>query len=501
MKQIDTNDLYQAYEKRMQKIADIKYSSALLQWDQETYMPPKGAPFRGQQLATLSELTHEFFTSEETNRLLLELLGRQDLADTQKRNIELTFEDYTKQKKLPTEFVRKQVEVINKCFHSWIEARKQNKFSRFESDLSKLVELKRQEANYLEYKVHPYDALLNDYEKGASVAMIDAIFENLIPELKSILQQILSKKQVDNSFLYQKFPKDDQWKFGMRMLKEMHFDLEAGRQDISEHPFTTSFSNYDVRVTTRIDENDFANMTWSCIHELGHALYEQGLPANQYGLPLGEACSFSIHESQSRLWENQVGRSLLFWQHYYASLQEIFPQLKEVSLEDFYKGINRVQPSLIRTEADEVTYHFHIYVRYQLEKKLIEGSINVKDIPGFWNEEYKKNLTVDVPDDLHGALQDVHWSHGSFGYFPTYSLGSFYAAQFFLKATEQVAGLYNQIENGKFDELLGWLRTKIHQYGRYYTSEKLCSAVCGETLKIEYFLKYILAKYKKIYQF
>jgi len=501
MNRIDTTDLYQAYVNRMQKIADLKYSSAVLQWDQETYMPPKGAPYRGQQLATLSELSHALFTNEETNSVLLELLGRQDLTASQRRNVELSFEDYTKQKKLPTEFVRRMVEVINQSFHSWIEARKENKFSRFESDLAKLVELKKQEAKYLEYKAHPYDALLNDYEKGATVGMVDAVFEKLIPELKKILDQITSKKQVDNSFLHQYYPKDAQWNFGMRLLREMHFDMDAGRQDISEHPFTTNFNSYDVRVTTRIDENDFANMTWSCIHELGHALYEQGLPANQYGLPLSEPCSFSMHESQSRLWENQVGRSLSFWKHYYPSLQETFPQLTKVDVEDFFKGINKVQPSLIRTESDELTYHFHIYVRYQLEKKLIEGSINVSEIPVYWRSEYKKHLGVDIPDDVHGPLQDVHWSHGSFGYFPTYSLGSFYAAQFFQKANDQIKGLAEQIESGKFEELLSWLRTKIHQYGRYYASEQLCAEVCGETLNIQHFTQYLLDKYRKIYQF
>jgi carboxypeptidase Taq len=281
----------------------------------------------------------------------------------------------------------------------------------------------------------------------------------------------------------------------------MHFDLEAGRQDISEHPFTTSFSSHDVRVTTRIDEKDFGNMTWSCIHELGHALYEQGLPGDQYGLPLGEPCSFSIHESQSRLWENQVGRSHSFWKFYYPQLQKIFGQLEKISVDDFYKGINKVKPSLIRTEADEVSYHFHVYVRYQLEKKLIEGSITVKDIPRYWKEEYKKHLGIEVPDDLRGALQDVHWSHGSFGYFPTYSLGSFYASQFFLKANQLIPGLQKQIESGKFDELLNWLRANIHQYGRYYTSEELCSRVSGETLNIKYFIQYLLDKYRKIYQF
>ena len=502
MNRIDTNDLYQAYTRRMQKVADLKFSSAILQWDQETYMPPKGATFRGQQLASLSEISHELFTGEETNSLLLELLGREDLTKEQKRNVELSYEDYSKQKKLPAEFVRRLVETINKSFHSWIEARRENRFSRFQDDLSKLVELKKQEAEFLGYKVHPYDALLNDYEKGATVGLIDAVFEKMIPELQGIVNKILSAKQIDNSFLYRYYSKDDQWQFGMKLLKEMHFDFEAGRQDISEHPFTTSFSNQDVRVTTRIDEKDFANMTWSCIHELGHALYEQGLPVTQYGLPLGEACSLSIHESQSRLWENQVGRSLHFWQYYYPILQQKFPeQLGSIKLDQFYYGINKVQPSLIRTEADEVTYHFHVYVRYSLEKKLMEGVLSVNDIPAFWNEQYKQLLHVEVPDDLNGSLQDVHWSHGSFGYFPTYSLGSFYAAQLYNKAMEENPSLEKDVINGKFDTLLGWLRKNIHQYGRYYTSEELCAKVCGKSLDTQYFTRYLLDKYKKIYHF
>jgi len=499
---IETTDLYQAYTRRIQKIADIKYSSAVLQWDQETYMPEKGATFRGQQLATLSEIAHEFFTANETQSLLLDLLGRQDISDTQRRNVELTFEDYTKQKRLPTEFVRQLTESINRAFHSWIEARRENNFKIFEHDLSKLVELKRQEAEYLGYKEHPYNALLNDYEKGATVAMIDTVFEQLIPELKNILDKILSAPQVDDSFLRQNFPKQSQWEFGMELIKNLHYDLQAGRQDISEHPFTTSFSPQDVRVTTRIDENDFGNMTWSCIHEVGHALYEQGLPVSEYGLPLGEACSFSIHESQSRLWENQVGRSLAFWQHFYPLLQKYFPeQLKNVSVEQFWRGINKVESSFIRTEADEVTYHFHVFIRYELEKKLIENSISVSDIPSFWNEHYKRYLGVTVPNDLKGCLQDVHWSHGSFGYFPTYSLGSFFAAQFFETAAKQVPSIKTEIQTGETGQLLNWLRDNIHQFGRYYTSDELSRKVTGEGLNTAHFISYLLDKYRNIYQF
>jgi carboxypeptidase Taq len=241
-------------------------------------------------------------------------------------------------------------------------------------------------------------------------------------------------------------------------------------------------------------------MTWSCIHETGHALYEQGLPEEQYGLPLGEACSYSIHESQSRLWENNVGRSKKFWQHYYPLLQKHFPgQLESISTEDFYKGINQVQPSFIRTEADELTYHFHVYIRYELEKKLLDKTLSARDIPEYWNEQYKKYLSVEVPSDKKGCLQDVHWSHGSFGYFPTYSLGSFYAAQFFQTAKAQLKNVEAEIENGNTVSLLSWLRQNIHSKGRFFTSEELCRQVTGTGLDVKHFVKYLLDKYTSIY--
>ena len=241
-------------------------------------------------------------------------------------------------------------------------------------------------------------------------------------------------------------------------------------------------------------------MTWSCIHETGHALYEQGLPSEYYGLPLGEACSYSIHESQSRLWENNVGRSKNFWEHYYPQLQQYFPQqFKDVSLVQFYKSINKVQPSLIRTEADEISYHFHVFIRYELEKRLIEGTLSTGDIAAFWNEQYKNYLAMDVPDDKKGCLQDVHWSHGSFGYFPTYSLGSFYAAQLFAQAEKDIADLDQNIASGNTFSFLQWLRTNIHSKGRYFTSEQLCKEVTGEGLNGLHFITYAERKYANIY--
>ena len=486
----------------MHTIADIRYASAVLQWDQETYLPPKGAGFRGQQIATLSELAHQLFTNEKLGTLLQELSTRTDLKHAEKRNIELSLEDYIKQKKLSSSFVRELSEATQRSFHSWISARKENNFERFAADLSKIVELKKQEADLLGYKKHPYDALLNDHDKGSDTILLDALFSDIRVPLKELLDKIVSCPQVNDSFLQQHFPKQQQWEFGMQVLKDLGYDLEAGRQDIAEHPFTTNFNSKDVRVTTRIDENDLSNMVWSCIHEVGHALYEQGLPESEYGLPLGEAASYSIHESQSRLWENHVGRSIEFCEYYWSLLQEYFPkQLKNISATDFYKGINKVSPSLIRTDADELTYHFHVMIRYEIEKKLIEGSIQTKDIPSYWNEHYQSYLGITVPDDKQGCLQDVHWSHGSFGYFPTYSQGSFYAAQFYAKALDEMPGLPEKTQKGQHQELLGWLRQRVHQHGRMYTSEELCAKITGEGLQIEYFSQYLLAKYRNIYQF
>jgi len=497
-----SQDLYSEYTARMQKIADVKYSAAVLQWDQETYLPPKGAEFRGRQLATLSEIAHEWSIAPQLGHLLTELNSRQDLKDDQQRNVALSLEDYNRQKKFTPAFIRLLSEASSRCFHSWIQARAANSFAVYSPHLQEMVQLKKEEAELAGYQQHPYNALLDQYEKGATVALLDRVFDEVRQPLKDLLNRIAGSQPVDDSFLRGDFPKQKQWDFGMELIRQLGFDFDAGRQDLSEHPFTTNFNSLDVRITTRVDEHDLNNMTWSCIHETGHALYEQGLPAEYYGLPLGEYASLSIHESQSRLWENNIGRSSNWWQSVYPRLQAIFPaQLNAVSSEQFYRGINKVEPSLIRTEADEVSYHFHVMIRYQLEKHLIEGSLSVTDIPDWWNEHYAAWLGVTVPDDKRGCLQDVHWSHGSFGYFPTYSLGSFYAAQFFSAAENQLTGLREAVTAGNTAPLLAWLREHIHRWGRRYTSEDLCLKATGKTLEIKYFLDYLLDKYVNIYKF
>lgn len=487
---------YSQYITHLQKIADLKYASALLQWDQETNLPPKGSKIRGQQIATLDVTAHTWLTDKKFGTLLKNLKNLPSLTSSQKQNIALSLYDYQRAVKLSPDFVKKLSEAINQSFHAWIKARKENSFAEFKKPLQKVIELKRKEAEHLGYTSHPYDALINDYDKGLTTKTIDHLFNNLRPKLKDLLNKISNRPQIDNTYLKQFYPKDKQWTLGIELLKRIHFDFEAGRQDISEHPFTTSFNTHDVRLTTRIDENDFENMTWSCLHEGGHGLYEQGLPANQYGLPLGEYCSLSIHESQSRLWENCVGRNYSFWKANFPLVQKYFPEnMAKKTAKDFFKSINKVQPSLIRTEADELTYHFHIMIRYELEKELIMGNITTNDIPTYWNELYKKYLNINVPDDRRGCLQDVHWSHGSFGYFATYSLGSLYAAQFF-NAIEKSCGKINMANTKPIHQ---WLQKNIYRYGRKYTSEELCKKATGEYLNPTHFLNYVTKKFDLVY--
>ncbi len=495
-------ELYESYRQHMRKLADVRAALALMQWDQETYLPSKGADFRAQQIATLSEMAHELASSDKFGFILDSLQNNAELSEMETKNISLSQEDYVKQKKYKPAFVRKMSEAVSKSFNAWNIAKKENRFSLFKNELAELVELKKEETQILGYIEHPYDALMNEFEKGCTVKLMDKIFGNMLPNLGNILDKIQHANPTEDSFLFQKFDKKKQWEFGLQIIAELGFDFEAGRQDLSSHPFSTSFNKYDVRITTRIDENDFSSMLFSCIHETGHALYEQGLPESEYGLPSGEFASLGIHESQSRLWENHVGRSRSFWKFHFPLVREKFPEVfNGIKEELFYKAVNKVKPSLIRTEADEVTYHFHVMIRYEIEKMLIAGELKTEDIPACWNEKYKHWLNVDVPDDQRGCLQDVHWSHGSFGYFPTYSLGSFYAAQFFANAKKTDERLEEKMSKGETSELLQWLRQRIHSYGRSYTSEEICKMATGETLDVRYFMAYLLDKYGKIYEF
>ncbi len=494
------NVKYNEYKALLQKIADVNYSSAVLQWDQEVYMPPNGATYRAQQLATLAGIAHELATDKKLENLLLELQKDTSLEFKEKANVLESLRIFYLNKKYTTDFVIELNKTISQSFVAWQQAKAQNNFQIFKPHLKALIDLKKKECELLGYDEHPYDALLNLYEPGLKTSFVTNLFLDVKERLVPFVQSIIEKQRPDTSFLHLHYDKQRQWDFGIEILKQINYDFEAGRQDISTHPFTTNFSAQDVRVTTRINETDLFEMIGSCIHEGGHALYEQGLNATEYGLPSGEYLSLSIHESQSRLLENCVGRSLAFWKHNYPRLQNVFnEQLGSVSLEKFYHGINAVQPSLIRTNADELTYHFHVMIRFEMEKEIIEGTLGVDDLPEAWNSKYKAYLGIDVPDDAQGILQDVHWSHGSFGYFPTYSLGSFYAAQFYSRAKKEVSNLELEIENGNTLPLLKWLREKIHRHGRTIFSDELCKNVTGEVLNFNYFYDSAVKKYTELY--
>ena len=491
---------YEKYKAHVRKITDINLAAGVLHWDQEVNMPTRGANFRAQQLATLSEISHNFSVDADYGKLLEKLDTDSNLSEDERRNVELSLKAFRKSQKYTAEFVKNHSISVSEAFQAWDNAKKQNDFSIFQAKLEKLVELKREECKLLGYSEHPYDALLDQYEPDTKTSDIEKVFEDVKEKLVPFVKELMAQRQHEDAFMYQHFEQQKQWDFGIDLLKQMGYDFESGRQDLSTHPFSIHFSAQDVRVTTRIDENNLNEMIWSCIHEGGHALYEQGMLNENYGLPLGEAISLGIHESQSRLWENNVGRGLSYWKANFSLLQSYFPaELKAVNAEQFYQAINVVKPSLIRTNADELTYHLHVMIRFEIEKALIEGSIEVKDLPQIWNAKYKKYLDIDVPSDSQGVLQDIHWSHGSFGYFPTYSLGSFYATQFYNQAKEEITDLEQEIEQGNMQPLLAWLRTNIHRHGKKYSAKNLCRKITGEKLNFNYFLSYAKEKYKPLY--
>lgn len=490
-----SNQRYDEYVKRMQRIADWRHAAAMLEWDQETYMPPKGSAYRGRQIARLQEEAHALFTHADTRHLLESLYQSDALSDKERKNIIVSLIDFKRSEKLPPAFVGQMSEAIHQSYHQWIAARRANDFGLFADALQTVINWKRKEAAMIGFEQHPYDALLDQYDRGLTVATLDPLFASLSADLQALMERIKKLDSSTQTTLQGTYDKDKQWAFGIYLLQKMGFDFEAGRQDLSEHPFTTSFGAGDVRLTTRIDEQDPISMIGSCIHEGGHGLYEQGLDPEQYGLPAGEYASLSIHESQSRFWENVIGRQAEFWVTHYPVLQAHFPdQLKEVPLSTFMKKLNQVQPSLIRTEADELTYHQHIIIRYTIEKALIEGSMDAKDIPAAWKEQYRNQLNINVPDDLQGCLQDVHWSHGSFGYFPTYTLGSLYAAQFWDAIKKAEPDWQKRLQQGETGLFLAWMKQHIFIHGRLYPSNTICTMATGNPLSSHYFTDYLHEK-------
>ncbi len=491
---------YERFKKQISKVTDLTNAGAVLAWDQETYMPKKGGEFRAQQIATLQTMSHEYFVSEETGKLIEEAL-KEDLSEEQRINLLLVRKDYEKKKKYPASFVEELTKATASGFNFWHEARTKNDFSIFSPLLQKIVELKRKEAEFIGYEKHPYNALMDDYEPGLTVDKMDEVFNAVKNELFPFLKQVLSKKKVRSDFIYRKFDRKKQWEFSEKIVRKMGYDFDAGRADYAPHPFCTTFSPGDVRITIRASENHYNEMFFAATHEAGHALYEQGLPMKEhYGLPMGSALSMAFHESQSRFWENNITRSKPFWLGHFSELKKEFQDsLGDVTAEEFYQGVNLVEPSLIRVEADELTYHAHIYIRYIIEKSLIEGTLQVKDVPAFWNQCYEEYLGIRPKNDAEGCLQDVHWSFGGIGYFPTYSLGSFYAAQLKDAMRKSIPDLDQLVEKGNFTPALKWLRENIHVHGRKYNSEEILTRVSGSGLKFSYFMDYARKKYGEIY--
>lgn len=496
-----TQTTYSLVKEHLQKIFDVQASIALLNWDLETYMPKGGAAQRSRQISTLSGIAHELVTDEAFKSKVRYLNEKLDgLSPEESVNIKETFNQIERADKLDTEFVTRRSTLVSETYQAWTKAREEKSFAVYSEQLDKLIQLKKEEADRIGYEGHIYNALLEEFEPGMTSAMVDTIFDGVKKHLQPILKKINEQEKPNDAFLYKYFDKDKQWDFGIDLLKNMGYDFNRGRQDISVHPFSTGFGPDDIRVTTRINENNFSSMVWSCIHEGGHAVYEQGMLPENYGLPMGRYISLGIHESQSRLWENHVGRSKAYWTYHYPKLKEVFSeQFEGISLEEFYAAANKIAPSPIRTEADELHYHFHVLIRFEIEKALLEGSLDTADAEDYWNAKYKEYLGLDITDPNQGILQDIHWSLGSFGYFPTYSIGSFYAAQFHAQAEKEIENLEDKTTSGDHSELLNWLQHKIYKHGMRDTAEDLCRKVTGEGLNYKYFEAYVQKKYGHLY--
>jgi carboxypeptidase Taq len=484
------------------EIADLTTTSDLLHWDQQVNMPPGGAEIRAGQLAALGRITHDREISPSLGRLLDSLrpyAATLDPDSDDARLIRVADRDFEKAARVPSDYVAEFNQAAALAFQAWVEARRQSTFEIFRPHLEKLVEMTRRYIAFFPPADHPYDVLLDKFEPGMKTAEVAAVFDVLRPRQAALVQAIGRKPPADDSFLRQPFDEQKQWGFGVEVITRYGYDWTRGRQDKSPHPFTISLGSGDVRITTRVDPNHLSGLLFSTLHECGHALYDQGIAPELARTPLWKVASLGLHESQSRLWENLVGRSLPFWEHYYPRLQEFFPQLGTVKLDQFYRGINQVQPSLIRTEADEATYNLHVMLRLEIEIALMEGKLAVRDLPDYWNARMREYLGLTPPDDAQGVLQDVHWSDGSFGYFPTYALGNLISVQWWEKLQADTPGLEEQIRAGQFGAILAWLREKIHRHGNKFEAQELVRRVTGGGIDPEPYLRYLNRKYGEIY--
>jgi carboxypeptidase Taq len=494
-------------KKELLTIAHLRGATSVLHWDQETYMPKNSGDARAEQISLLESMAHEKFTGEGVRGALSELVDldsgkvNNDLPTDQQRLIEEIWKDFHRASALPKQFVEDLARTTAHAQQIWVKAKNEKDFNIFAPILEKVIELKFKEIKYLGKKDTNYDTLLDEFEPGMTSKEVTRLFEAVKDRLVPLVQKIAqSETDTEQKILFQEYDEQKQWDFGLMILKDMGYDLAQGRQDRSAHPFTINFHPSDVRITTRIKPNDLMAGLSSTIHEGGHGLYEQGLDASWFGTPFSQAISYGIHESQSRLWENLVALSKPFWAHYYPKLQEIFPnKLGDVPLEKFYRAINTVKPSLIRVEADEATYNLHIMLRFEVEKMIINDRLPVAELPELWDTKMEEYLGIRPSNDALGVLQDVHWSFGGFGYFPTYTLGNLYNVPILNKAKTEIADYEKKIASGELLELREWLRKNVHSIGRRKTASELIFDLTGETLSAAPFMDYLEEKYNAIY--
>ncbi len=501
---LTTDEAYGALIRRVKSIALLNSCGSVLHWDHQTYMPPKGAAHRAEQLALLAGLSHAQFTAPEVRDLLSraeEDSTRQDLLSVAAVNVREIRRAYDRATRIPPALVEELARTSALAHDVWVEARQASDFERFRPWLAKLVALKQAEAAAVGGGGVRYDALLDEYEPGETVERLIPIFGELRASLVELVGRIAgASKRPDVSILHRTYPIAAQEAFGKTVAAAIGFDFQAGRLDVTTHPFCSGVGPGDTRLTTRYNLHDFGDAFFSILHEAGHGLYDQGLDSAHYGTPMGEAVSLGIHESQSRLWENLVGRSRAFWEHWLPQARQAFPEaLAGVGPDAFVFAVNDVRPSLIRVDADEATYNLHILLRFDLERALIGGDLPVEDLPAAWADGMERLLGIRPPDDAQGCLQDVHWSGGSFGYFPTYTLGNLYAAQFFAAAQAGFGDLEEQFRRGEYVPLKEWLNRTIHREGQRFRAAALVAAVTGEPPNPRHLLRHLTEKLGMLY--
>ncbi|GAA0535129.1 carboxypeptidase M32 [Halorubrum ejinorense] len=495
----DAPDAYDALLDRARRWNAVGSASGVLGWDQQVMMPEGGTPARSKQLSALSSVHHDMVTDDETGELLEELADA-DLTDEQAAVVREIRREYERSDAVPVELVEEISETGSEALQAWEEAKAEDDFDEFAPYLEKHVELKREYAEHIDPDRDPYEVLFEEFEPCLSMERAESILTELREALVPMIDDIReSDVELAVDTFEGTFPEDDQEALSREALELVGYDFDRGRLDVSSHPFTSG-NQFDCRVTTRFDETDPLGAVGSTIHEYGHAQYNLGLPQEHFGTPLGTSRDLSVHESQSRLWENHVGRSKAFWQEFLPVFQEHFPQTEEATVQDAYEAFNQVyEDNLIRVEADELTYHLHIVVRFEIERDLVRGDLAVEDVPEVWNDKYEEYLGIRPDNDAVGCLQDIHWSHGNFGYFPTYSLGSVMAAQLFAAAEAEIDDLDGKIAAGDFEDLQDWLGENVHQHGARYETNELVKQATGEDFSADAFLDYVDEKYGELY--